>query len=187
MVSPCSDRDVAVQSCLSRLHVFHPEDSLSLVATLHAVGTFLETTSGAGVRLLVIDALGVQHYADAARAGKSEADNVGEAITCVVRTLLRDREITCFVSKCALFDYGPPESYRPFDEGLVPAIPQDFMPASWKSLVARTLGLSHATGGSRNAVLFSNGPAMNSSPPVAMTSFDIDTGRLRFKDISLAG
>jgi hypothetical protein len=139
------------------------------------------------VRVLAIDALGVQHYVDAADGASGDADDVEQALTSVLRNLLREADLTAFVTKAALFEPVPLPDPWPFDVRLRPVAPADFMPPAWRSLVALTVVLSRAPG-ARSAVLLAGTHASGGvKVPVALLTFDITGGGLKFGAPAAAG
>jgi hypothetical protein len=152
------------------------------------------------VRLLIIDALGVHHYVDAARPessrrGSGAADDLEHAITAVLRRLLHAFDIDCYVSKCALFEPSSTSSLTVcwgFDAALRPAVPQDFMPPAWAALAPHVL-VVYRVAGTRLAALFarqsgitSTAPSSTASSALAMSSFIISDTGLSFGELRLA-
>jgi hypothetical protein len=138
------------------------------------------------VRVLIVDALGVQHYIDAANRTGSGADDVEQALTSVMRNLLRETELTAFVSKTALFDAAPPTGPWPFDACLRPEIPDDFMPAAWRSLAFRSVALSRSSATRSAVALGKSQSSMNTKVPLYFVPFDITDKGLRFGELTTA-
>jgi hypothetical protein len=170
--------------------------------------------------VLIIDSLGVQHYMDVASrrpdlyrrggagttalasaaadspcAGGGNSDDYGgveQAITSVLRNLLRVSRLTCFVSKCNLFEGTPsPVSPWPFDPRLRPVVPAETMPTSWAALSTRVLVLSRIVSGAtaRSALLLERpSSSLSASTPkasAAVAPFDIDESGLWFGPVLL--
>jgi hypothetical protein len=153
------------------------------------------------VRVLIIDALGVHHYVDAARPdssrqGSGAADDLEHAVTAVLRRLLHAFDIDCYVSKCALFEPSTTSSLTAcwgFDAALRPAVPPDFMPPAWAALAPHVLVVYRAAG-TRFAALFarqstasaSNAPNSSETSALALSSFNISDTGLSFGELRLA-
>lgn len=97
------------------------------------------------MRALVIDALGMHHHCDAVKAERDSnrengaGDDMEQAFVTVLRRLLKDTQLTCFASKCTLYDSKPLATAWPFDARLRPSIPQEFLPSTWSTLVTQAM------------------------------------------------
>lgn len=178
------------KSCQIRFHreTFPMRSRVMLTLIYCSATSFCKKTP---VRALVIDAMGMHHHCDAVRAetgslrDDSAGDDMEQALVSVLRKLLRDTHLTCFVSKCALFEGVPFNGPWPFDARFRPFVPQEFLPATWTSLVGRTLVVCHAPP-VRYVVFLAKSPDESIKPSQilsGMVQFNISESGLRFRKL----
>lgn len=136
------------------------------------------------VELLVVDSLGTRHYLDAV-GRESDADSVEQALTSVMRNLVRSTALTVFVTKLALYESVPIAGAWHFPGMERPRVPPDFLPVTWAALVARHVVLSHHAG-ANVAVVMAREKRGTGMVAVGLAAYDVGDVGLVFGPMASA-